>query len=351
MSNNEGQIDAVQGPAEEFDPLSEMLSEMLGSEVEVEMDAAGDDADGVGVVDLPEPVETFEPVEVAAAEEAPSDATVMEAPMAPESAPAEEAIILVSPLVTQPAMEAAPEETAAEPEVSTGIDVEPVVVFVEEQPAEVVVAGQQREELPAIVVQAKPEPALETSTPSGSPGLEDVISEIDRETGLAPREEFEFVANQADGQRASRESCIVFLLDGTGYAIPIRNVLELDAMPRVTAVPNVPAFVRGITNLRGEIVAVLDLRSLLGMERTGAPQRGRILIVRSTDQLSAALAVDDVRGAASLALGELVQPASPIQGKVARVLMGVGEHQDQVLNVLDVDKLFRTPEIQQFAAN
>jgi chemotaxis signal transduction protein len=96
---------------------------------------------------------------------------------------------------------------------------------------------------------------------------------------------------------------------------------------------------------------VLDLRTLLGMERTDAPQRGRILIVRSTDQLSAALAVDDVRGAASLALGELMQPASPIQGKVARVLMGVGEHQDQVLNVLDVDKLFRTPEIQQFAAN
>ena len=355
MSVNEGPLDAVQGPPEEFDPLSEMLSEMLGSEVEVELETATDDPDSAVVVDLPEPVETFEPVEVAVAADAASE-TAVEEPVGPESPAVDDAVIVVAPAP----MEELLEELPAEPESPIDFEDEPVVVYVEEQPAEVM-AADQPEEAPVVApdlappsepeisdVFAQPETSLDTTE---APGLDAVVDEIDRETALAPQEDFDFGAHSREAERAPRESCIVFLLDGTGYAIPIRNVLELDAMPRITVVPNVPGFVRGITNLRGEIVAVLDLRTLLGMQRTDASQRGRILIVRTADQLSAALAVDDVRGAASLALGELVQPASPIQGKVARVLMGVGEHQNQVLNVLDVDKLFRTPEIQQFAAN
>jgi purine-binding chemotaxis protein CheW len=125
----------------------------------------------------------------------------------------------------------------------------------------------------------------------------------------------------------------------------------MDAVPRITVVPNVPAFVRGVTNLRGEIVAVLDLRTLLGLDRADSAERGRILIVRTTDQQTAALAVDEVRGTTELSLADLVQPASPIHGKVSSVLLGVGDHQKQVLNVLDVDKLFGTQEIRQLATN
>jgi purine-binding chemotaxis protein CheW len=143
----------------------------------------------------------------------------------------------------------------------------------------------------------------------------------------------------------------VFLLAGTRYAIPIRNVMEMDTMPRTTWVPNVPSFVRGVTNVRGEIISVLDLRSLFGLERWEFAERGRILIVRTADQQTAALAVDEVRGTASLSLHALETPTGPIHDKVMSLLLGVGEYQDQVLNVLDVDKMFRTREIQQFTAN
>jgi purine-binding chemotaxis protein CheW len=355
MSNNEGQVDAVQGPAEEFDPLSEMLSEMLGSETETDIG----DSDGAVVVDLPEPVETFEPVEVTVETDAALE-DVVEEPISlnPAAEAVDEAVVLLlPPVVAQPA-----EAASAEPEVPARVEDEPVFVYVDEQSGERTVplpevAPAPEPEIVGVVAQPEPpvivsEPEAEAELQTNDPAsLDAVISEIDRETAQASHEDFDFEERHAEAQRATRESCIVFLLDGTGYAIPIRNVLELDAMPRITAVPNVPGFVRGITNLRGEIIAVLDLRTLLGMDRNDAPARGRILIVRTADQLIAALAVDDVRGAASLALGELVQPAIPLQGKVARVLMGVGEHQNQVLNVLDVDKLFRTPEIQQFAAN
>jgi purine-binding chemotaxis protein CheW len=198
---------------------------------------------------------------------------------------------------------------------------------------------------------AEPEILPESAALSEYGGLEDLVAEIDRETALRPDESLFGEDTQPLKPAAQRESCVVFLLNGTRYALPIRSVLELDAVPRITPVPNVPGFVRGVTNLRGEILAVLDLRTLLGLPPADTPERGRILIVRTADQPTAAMAVDEVRGTVGLALEELVRPASPLQDKISPVLLGVGEHQNHVLNVLDVDKLFHTPELQQLTAN
>jgi purine-binding chemotaxis protein CheW len=186
-----------------------------------------------------------------------------------------------------------------------------------------------------------------------STALDGLVAEIDELTEEAFRGEQEFVfeSEGAVKEARGRDSCIVFLLAGTRYAIPMRNVVEIDTLPRTTLVPNVPSFVLGVTNVRGEIISVLDLRSLFGMERWESAERGRILIVRTTDQQTAALAVDEVRGTASLPLDALGAPTAPIHDKVMPLLLGVGEYQDHVLNVLDVDKMFRTREIQQFSAN
>lgn len=198
-------------------------------------------------------------------------------------------------------------------------------------------------------VETEPSPG-EQRGPSVLDGL---VAEIDAQTGDAFRDlrEFGFEGELPAREARGGDSCIIFVLHGTRYAIPIRNVLEMDTMPKVTFVPNVPEFVRGVTNVRGEIIAVLDLRSLFGLERWEFAERGRILIVHTTDQQIAALAVDEVRGTAALSLDALGAPAGPIHDKVMPVLLGVGEHQNQVLNVLDVDRMFRMQEIQQFTAN
>jgi len=202
----------------------------------------------------------------------------------------------------------------------------------------------QPEPLPGQLAEAAPDL-------SGSDALDTLIQEIDSEAAPEFGIELDLDLGPSRKRAVTGDSCIVFSLAGTRYAIPIRSVTEMDAIPRITAVPNLPAFVRGVTNLRGEILAVLDLRRLLGLERSTYEERGRILVVRTADQQSAALAVDEVRGTTALPLAELVQPSSPVSDKVAAVLMGIGEQQDQVLNVLDIDKLFQTPEMRQFTAN
>ena len=156
----------------------------------------------------------------------------------------------------------------------------------------------------------------------------------------------------------TRESCLVFSLGGAKFGIPIHQVAELDKLPRITPVPNLPDWVRGVTNLRGEILSVLDLRLLLGMERNGpnalsslAPlERERILVVRLGEEMTAALVVDEVSGFASYAQDRLT-PADAGEGeKVIALLDGICSSEKHALKILNMDKLMATAELRQLEA-
>ena len=352
------------------DPLGEMLSDLLG--------IAGDSPDAGNLETMspatePEDAVLFAcaggPVEVDVGLAPPPEiaeiddvggvtmAYPWEDPEPPAAGLAESPIVCVTDVeesVVQPdtsPLDFAPQAPVAEPVAAEPIDVPLPEPLPEPLPAVAAAEAAPVEALePAPPESAREEEAAVFAEPATSNALDALVSAIDYETGWTSSGEFD-LEEEAPSKVRDLQNCIVFLLGATRYGIPIRNVLEMDAVPRITVVPNVPAFVRGVTNLRGEIVAVLDLRTLLGLDRADSPERGRILIVRTTDQQTAALAVDEVRGTTELSLADLVQPASPIHGKVSSVLLGVGDHQKQVLNVLDVDKLFGTPEIRQLAMN
>ena len=332
-------------PAGLNDPLGEMFSELLDAEAV----SAVEPGEGGGTMELV----PADPVPADPADEQPATFLIGneegEAARRPLSGSAEElaaseadqkADVDLEGLPAAPVEEQEPAMRLEPPLVSAP---EQTLAPMEEPPAET------RESLAAPA--AAIEPAGNDDRPFGeSNGLDTLVSEIDHEAQRGLDDDFFVGELQERASRGQQDSCIVFLLDGTRYAIPIRSVLEMDAMPRTTAVPNVPAFVRGVTNLRGEIVAVLDLRTLLGMDAMPAAERGRVLVVRTKDQQTAALAVDEVRGTTALIIDELAQPSNPILDSVAPILLGVGEHQSHVLNVLDVDRLFSTPALQQFAA-
>ncbi|HXU44077.1 MAG TPA: chemotaxis protein CheW, partial [Thermoanaerobaculia bacterium] len=64
---------------------------------------------------------------------------------------------------------------------------------------------------------------------------------------------------------AAAERSVVFLLGATRCAVPIDRVLEIGDVPAITPVPNVPAWVRGVANLRGDILAIVDLGAYVGL--------------------------------------------------------------------------------------
>lgn len=90
------------------------------------------------------------------------------------------------------------------------------------------------------------------------------------------------------------EQCIVFDIDGEEYAVLISDVREVVEVPSITPVPDSPAFILGIMNLRGKVVPVLDLEKRLGLTRK-EPVIGRHILVSDYGNTLMGVQVDEVK--------------------------------------------------------
>jgi purine-binding chemotaxis protein CheW len=133
-----------------------------------------------------------------------------------------------------------------------------------------------------------------------------------------------------------RRELLVLWLDGDPYALPVERVREIVRMRAITSVPRVPAAVRGVISLRGEIVQVIDLRRRLGLrgEETGA-RRARIVVLNGDDGQLTGLLVDRVSEVLRVDEDSLRPPASRDADTVA-ALAAYGE---RFVSLFDVDRL------------
>lgn len=149
-----------------------------------------------------------------------------------------------------------------------------------------------------------------------------------------------------DAARAMR--FVLFTIAEAHYAVAETFVTELDRIPKITLVPGVPAWVRGVANIRGDVMSVVDLRTFLGLEST-SPQNGRMLLVRLVDEeFSAGLLVDSVSQIVSIASEDIRPPASPLEGGLAPFLTGVSVVGERLVAVIDLNQLLRSPDVRQF---
>lgn len=192
---------------------------------------------------------------------------------------------------------------------------------------------------------------LEDEQPErSSPPLDDLIRGIDAQLeAVAPVAAPVEQPAVTHKQFSQLDDYVVFTLSGGDYALPVRDVAEIGRVPTVTKVPNVPEFVRGITNLRGEIVPVLNLPQLLGLQETAPTARGRVLFLQARDQVAASgLMVDEVKGIQRIPSQQLEHVTGLVDDKVTSVLRGVHGRGDRLLNVLDLEQVFRLEEFQKF---
>jgi len=141
---------------------------------------------------------------------------------------------------------------------------------------------------------------------------------------------------------------VQFAVDATRYAVSEAFVTELDRVPRITMIPRAPDWLRGVTNLRGDVLSVVDLRAFLGLDPT-SPHTGRMLVVRLLDEeISVGLLVDAVDQIVTLELDAVRPPASPLEGPLAPFLAGMCVAGEQVVAVLDLERLLRSADIRQF---
>lgn len=104
---------------------------------------------------------------------------------------------------------------------------------------------------------------------------------------------------------------------GEHYALPVEGVREIAGQDRITPVPGAPEAVLGVWNLRGDVIAAVDLAAMLGLEPSGA--EGRI-VVAEDDGMRAGLAVEDV-----LEVEALPQAVEPAESELLEGAVLVGQ--------------------------
>jgi purine-binding chemotaxis protein CheW len=207
----------------------------------------------------------------------------------------------------------------------------------------------------AAVQEPEPEPEdnLEPLAPAEGARLEDLLADMDKEDESTAFPEDELVGGFGEVrpvvQGEAEEQYIVFALAGTDYAVPIGNVVEVGRPRHITPLPNVPDWMTGLTNLRGDVISVVNLRAFLGMDLVPLGNAGRMLVARSTtEDTTTGLLVDRVRQISKLPVRQIAAPTSPLEDRVTPYLRGVAEHAGRLLVVLDLDRLLLSPDMRQF---
>jgi len=142
------------------------------------------------------------------------------------------------------------------------------------------------------------------------------------------------------------------VLDREAYGIAVLKVREIIRMQKITPVPQMPAYVKGVINLRGRVIPVVDLRVKFGLPAEFA-ERTCIVVVQvrlATDQtVQMGLIVDSVEEVVNLT-DEEIEPTPDFGGHTdTSYLLGMAKVKGQVKTLLDIDKVVGADALQAMA--
>jgi purine-binding chemotaxis protein CheW len=148
---------------------------------------------------------------------------------------------------------------------------------------------------------------------------------------------------ESQAATAVAEEVVVVRLGGSRYALPMSAVAEVGRPPALTRVPGLPAWVGGVANWRGRVLAVLDLRSLLAAPVGDAGRHARLAVL-NRNGVPVGLLTDGVEGTLLLDAEQVEPSLSHLPGSAAELLVGQFTDAQGPCGVLDLDAVFRLPE-------
>lgn len=137
---------------------------------------------------------------------------------------------------------------------------------------------------------------------------------------------------------------VLVRLGADRYAVPITSVREILRVGRLTPVSTAPAFVLGVINLRGVIVTILDLRVFFGLEPGPVGAEARIIVAEGGGMVVGIL-VEQVEEIVDLPASQVKPPLSSAKGIVEDYVVGIAAHGDQMVVLIDLEKVLRNPRI------
>ena len=152
--------------------------------------------------------------------------------------------------------------------------------------------------------------------------------------------------SNAGAEELSEVQLVTFMLGEEEYGVPISQIQEIDRLSKITKVPKAAQFIEGITNLRGEVIPVLDTRKRFELAVKPSDDRTRIMIV-DIGGVKTGLVVDSVREVLSLARKDIAPPPEAIgSGGTQQFISGIGKVDagKRMIVLLDVMRILSRQE-------
>ncbi|MFA5701042.1 MAG: chemotaxis protein CheW [Desulfuromonas sp.] len=138
---------------------------------------------------------------------------------------------------------------------------------------------------------------------------------------------------------------LTFHMAGEDYGIEIRHVTEIIGIQRITEVPDMPDFIKGVVNLRGKVIPVMDVRARFHLPSREYDERTCIVVVNYNDA-SVGLVVDQVNEVVDIPAENIEPPPRSTAGGSSLYIQGMGKMGEQVKILLNVGKLLYDSELE-----
>jgi purine-binding chemotaxis protein CheW len=152
-----------------------------------------------------------------------------------------------------------------------------------------------------------------------------------------------------DNEDTQKDKYLTFHLAGEDYGIEIRFVIEIIGIQSITDVPDMPSFIRGVINLRGKVIPVMDVRARFSIDARDYDDRTCIIVV-NIDGTEVGLVVDEVSEVADIPETSVEPPPKTSKNNGNSYIQGMGKINNDVKILLDVQKLLFSAEMLELAA-
>ncbi len=142
---------------------------------------------------------------------------------------------------------------------------------------------------------------------------------------------------------------VTFHLESEKYGIKVMQVQEVLRMTEIAPVPGAPHYVLGIINLRGNVVTVIDTRRRFGLPDVENDDETRIVIIEANNNVVGIL-VDSVAEVVDLKMSEIETAPNVGNDESSKYIQGVSSRENELLILVDVNKLLSDEEWQEVAS-
>lgn len=138
---------------------------------------------------------------------------------------------------------------------------------------------------------------------------------------------------------------LTFCLADEAFGVEIRYVTEIVGIQRITEVPDMPAYVKGVMNLRGQVIPVMDMRMRFKLDPIDYDERTCVIVIH-LESMFVGLIVDRVQEVREIREEDVASPPRITNSLQSKFILGMGKVDDEVKILLDVSKLLKPEELE-----